>query len=155
MARSEERFEVLDEDVLLCRRDLETVGGDLSLCRREVETVAADLTRWRADLDGVGADVALCRQELSGVQSTLGELAGRGDEAERARAGEAGALRAELAALRTELREAASAQAQAWENRLSGLTLIRMPRWASMSLFVLILAATAMGWTSAALHWLP
>jgi SpoVK/Ycf46/Vps4 family AAA+-type ATPase len=155
LARSEERFEALDEDVLLCRRDLETVGGDLSLCRREVETVAADLTRWRADLDSVGSDMALCRQELSGVQATLGGLTDRMDESERARAGEAGALREELSALRTELREAATAQAQAWENRLSSLTLIRMPRWASMGLFVLILAATAMGWTSAALHWLP
>ena len=155
MARSEERFAALDEDLLLCRRDLETLGGDLSLCRQEVETVAAGLTRWRGELDGVGGDVTRCRQELSGLQAALAGLTDRVDEAERARASDAGALREELAALRAEVREAARAQAQAWENRLSGSTLIRMPRWASMGLFLLILAATAMGWTSAALHWLP
>lgn len=155
LARSEERFEALDEDVSLCRRDLETVGGDLTLCRQELETAAFDLARWRADVDQVGADVTRCRAELSGLQATLGGLAERAVESERARAGEAGALREELAALRTELHDAASAQARSWESRLSGLTLIRMPRWASMSVFLLILAATAMGWTSAAFHWLP
>jgi SpoVK/Ycf46/Vps4 family AAA+-type ATPase len=154
VARSEERFEALDEDVLLCRRDLETMGGDLSLCRREIEVVGSDLSRWRSDLESMGADVTLCRQELSGVQTALDGLGGRVEEAERARAGEAGSLREELAALRTELRETASAQVQAWESRLSGLTLIRMPRWASLSLFLMILAATAMGWTSAAFHWI-
>jgi hypothetical protein len=117
--------------------------------------VAGDLSRWRTDLDGAGADVTLCRQELSGVQVALDGLAGRVEEAERARAGESGSLREELGAVRTELREAATAQAQMWENRLSSLTLIRMPRWASMTLFLAILAATAMGWTSAALHWIP
>jgi SpoVK/Ycf46/Vps4 family AAA+-type ATPase len=155
MTRSEERFGTLDDDLQLCRRDLEIVGGDLSLCRSEVETVATDLERWRAELESVGGDVTRCREELAGVQTALTGLSDRGNEAEQARATDAGALREELAALRTELHEAARSQAQAWENRLSGLTLIRMPRWASVSLFLLILAVTGLGWTSAALHWLP
>ena len=65
------------------------------------------------------------------------------------------AAREELSALRTELHEAARAQARDWEDRLSRLTLIRMPRWASVGLFLLLLAATGgLGWTSAAYHWL-
>jgi SpoVK/Ycf46/Vps4 family AAA+-type ATPase len=155
MTRSEERFTTVDEDLQLCRRDLEIVGGDLSLCRSEVETVATDLERWRAELERVGGDVTRCREDLTGVQASLAGLFDRVNEAEQARATDAGALREELAALRIELQEAACAQAQAWESRLSGLTLIRMPRWASVSLFLLILVMTGLGWTSAALHWLP
>jgi chromosome segregation ATPase len=154
-ARSEERFGALDEDLSLYRRELTAVGGDLSLCRQELEVVAADVDRGRADLEGVRADVSVCRQEISGVQASLGELIRRVDTAESSREQEASSLREGLAALRAELQEASSAQARSWEERLNQLTLIRMPRWASVGLFLLLLAATGgLGWSSAAFHWL-
>jgi SpoVK/Ycf46/Vps4 family AAA+-type ATPase len=154
-ARSEERFGALDEDLSLYRRELTAVGGDLSLCRQELEVVAADVDRGRADLEGVRADVTGCRQELSGVHASLGELICRVDTAESSREQEASSLRDGLATLRAELQEATSAQAKSWEERLNQLTLIRMPRWASVGLFLLLLAATGgLGWSSAAFHWL-
>lgn len=154
-AQTEERFASLDEDMSLCRRELETVGGDLALCRQEMEAVASDVDRGRANLETVRGEVTAFRQELSGVQGTLDELVHRVEAAESSREQEAGSLREALSALRTELQEASRTQAQAWEERLNRLTLIRMPRWASVGLFLLLLAATGgLGWTSAALHWL-
>ena len=77
------------------------------------------------------------------------------EAAESSREQEAGSLREALAAVRTELQEASRTQAQAWEERLNRLTLIRMPRWASVGLFLLLLAATGgLGWSSAVYHWL-
>jgi AAA+ superfamily predicted ATPase len=156
LTRTNERFEALEEDVALCRRDLETVGGDLSLCRREIETVGDDLARWRQEMETLGRDVSLCRQELTGLNGQLAGLAGRAEEAERARGSELSALREELAALRAELHDAARAQSQDWENRLRRLTLIPIPRWATLSLTLLaLLASGGLGWASAALNWLP
>jgi SpoVK/Ycf46/Vps4 family AAA+-type ATPase len=154
LARTDERFTGLEEDMHLCRRDLETVGGDLSLCRRELETLDAEVNRWRGELEAVGGDAALARQELAGVTDRLAALTRRTDEAEAARGSEMTTLREELTALRRELHEASQSQSQAWENRLRQVTLLPIPRWATLSLGLLALAASgSLGWAGAALHW--
>jgi hypothetical protein len=148
LTRTNERFQTLEEDVVLCRRDLETVGGDMSLCRREIEIVSDDVARWRANLETLSGDVSLCRQELAGLALQV-------EETEQARSGELTALREELAALRAELQDAARAQSQDWEDRLRRLTLIPMPRWATLGLTLLaLLASGSLGWAGAALNWL-
>jgi SpoVK/Ycf46/Vps4 family AAA+-type ATPase len=155
MTRLEDRYGAMEEGVLRCRRETEMVSGDLSLCRRDLETVDGEISRWRSELEVIGGDLTGCRQELAGVQTRLEEVGRRVEEAEGARTGEMAALREELATLRAELRDAARAQSQDWENRLRRATLIPIPRWAGVGLALLALAAsTGLGWAGAAFHWL-
>jgi chromosome segregation ATPase len=155
LARNEERYGALEQEVMLTRRDMDTVGGDLSLCRRELEMMDAEMGRWRTELQTVGGEVARCGQGLGAVQEQLAALQQRAEETEGERSAELAALREELAAFRQELHEAARAQSQDWEERLRRATLIPIPRWASVSLVLLALAATGgLGWATAALQWL-
>ncbi len=155
MSRADERFGTIEEEVLLCRRGVELVGGDLSLCRHDLETVDAEINRWRGELEAMGGDVKGGRQQITGVEARLADLGRRVEEADTARGGELTAVREELAALRAELHAAARAQTQDWEDRLRRLTLIPVPRWASVGLALLALAATGgLSWATAAFHWL-
>jgi SpoVK/Ycf46/Vps4 family AAA+-type ATPase len=154
MTRIDERLGGLEEGLAISRRDMQTVGGDLSLCRRELETVDAEIARWRGELESVGGDATHSREELAGLQEQVAGLMQRLTEADSARTSELGAMREEIAALRSELHDAARAQSQDWENRLRRATLLPLPRWASMGLVLLALAASSgISWFSA-LHFL-
>jgi hypothetical protein len=65
-------------------------------------------------------------------------------------------VREELATLRAEMDERARRASLAWEERLRRSTLLPMPRWVSVGIGLLTLAASgALGWLSAAMHWIP
>lgn len=153
MARTDERFTTVEEDILLFRRGLETLGGDLSLCRRELEILDTEVSGRRGELEVLSGDMTLTRQELTGVSDRLAALTRQVEEAEGARGAELTALREELTTLREEL-HATRSQSQDWEDRLRRVTLLPIPRWATLSLGLLALAASGgLGWAGAALHW--
>lgn len=102
-------------------------------------------------IEGVESDISLCREELTllneataQTSATLASLQARLEAQQETLAGEIAAMRAEIAATRDELMEDVREQSAAWERRWQRATIIPIPRWASLFLFALSLAAASL-----------
>jgi AAA+ superfamily predicted ATPase len=108
---------------------IERVEGDVSLCREELGLLNEATSQ-------AGAQLAACGETLQALQGRL--------EAQQERlAGEVAGIRTELAAARDELLDGVRAQSAAWELRWQRATVLPIPRWASLFLFALSLAAAS------------
>jgi AAA+ superfamily predicted ATPase len=112
-------------------------------------------------LDKLEGDIGLCRDELGLLNDTAAEsgvllqnhaealtrvetrLAENAERQERLTV-EAASLRGDLDGLRDEIRGWVQSQAALWETRWQRATIIPMPRWASLGLLALSLAAASL-----------
>jgi len=112
---------------------LDKLEGDISLCRDELGLLNDTTAE-------AGVRLESHAEALTRIEARLTETA----ERQECLMTDAATLRSDLDTLRTEVRDWIQNQAALWESRWQQNTIIGLPRWASLSIFALCLAAVSL-----------